>query len=137
MALLLKCPQVFRTITVVVVILKGKSMNKIAHGIVLVFFGLACWLTWATFKLPMMVKPGLELPAFSKLCVSVGPAVVIGLAAFATAYCLWIWMQKGEGRNSWVAFLATTTSAIVLVTLPSVVATSLALINAVNRLPIK
>lgn len=112
-------------------------MNKFAHGIVLVFFGVACLLTWATFKLPMMVTPGLELPAFTRLCVSVGPAVVIGLAVLATAYCLWIWIRKGECRNSWVTFLAIATSALVLVTLPSVVATCLALINAVNRLPIK
>jgi drug/metabolite transporter superfamily protein YnfA len=65
------------------------------------------------------------------------PAVVIGLAALATAYCFWIWMRKGECRNSWIAFLATATSALILVTLPSVVATSLALINAVNHLPIQ
>ena len=113
-------------------------MNKFAHGMALAVFGAACWFTWATYKLPTMVRrPGLELPAFTTLCVSVGPAVVIGLAALATAYCLWIWIRKGESRNSWVAFLATATSALILVTLPSVVAISLALINAVNHLPAK
>jgi hypothetical protein len=113
-------------------------MNKIAHGIVLAFFGLACWFTWGTFRLPMMVAPGfVALPEFSRLCVSVGPAVVIALAVLATAYCLRIWIRKGECRNSWVAFLATATSALVFVTIPNVVATSLAVINAVNHLPIK
>jgi hypothetical protein len=113
-------------------------MKKVAHGIVLVFFGAACWLAWASFKLPTMVRiPGLELPAFTKLCVGIGPSAVIGLAVLALVYCLWIWVQRGECRGSWVAFLATATSALVFVTLPSVVAISLALINAVNHLPAK
>jgi hypothetical protein len=112
-------------------------MNKLAHGIVLVFFGVACWFVWGCFRLPSMVSPGLQLPAFSRMCMSIGPIVVIALAALATAYCLWIWFGRGQNRNSWVAFLATTTSALVFVTLPNVVATSLAVINAVNHLAMK
>jgi hypothetical protein len=109
-------------------------MNKLAHGIVLPFFGVACWFVWGCFKLPAMVSPGLQLPAFTRLCMSVGPTVVIALAILAGAYCLWVWFRKEDGRHSWVAFLATATSALVFVTLPNVVATSLALINAVNHL---
>jgi len=112
-------------------------MNKFAHGIVLVFFGVACLCIWGTFKLPAMVVHGEGLPGFTRLCMRVGPAVVISLAVLATAYCLWIWTRKGECRKSWVAFLATATSALVFVTLPSLVATFLALIDAINRLPIK
>jgi len=111
-------------------------MNKIAHGIVLVFFGLACWFVWGCFKLPSMVRPGLELPAFSRFCVNTGPIVVIGLVVLATAYCLWVWSRRGDSRHSWDAFLATATSALLFVTLPNVVATSLALIHAVNHLPV-
>jgi hypothetical protein len=80
-----------------------------------------------------MVRPGLELPAFTKFCMMVGPTIVIAAIALAAAYCLWVWLRKGEGRQSWVAFLATGTSALVLLTLPNVVATFLALINAVNQ----
>ena len=112
-------------------------MNKLAHGIVLAFFGVACWFAWACFKVPLMIRPGLELPAFTKLCIAVGPAVVIALAVLATAYCLWVWFGEGESRKSWVAFLATASSALLLVMLPNAIATSLALINAVNHLPIK
>jgi hypothetical protein len=112
-------------------------MNKFAHGIVLAFFGMACWFVWGCFRLPSLVRPGLELPAFTRLCMNVGPTVVIALVILATAYCLWVWIRKGDSRNSWVAFLATATSALVFVILPNVVATSLALINAVNHLPIK
>ena len=102
-------------------------MNKMAHGIVLVFFGIACLFAWGIFKVLLMVKPGLTQPAFSQFCASVGPGVVITLAVLATAYCLWIWFGKGQSRNSWVAFLATTTSALLLVMLPGVMALSLAL----------
>jgi uncharacterized membrane protein YozB (DUF420 family) len=112
-------------------------MNKLAHGVVLAFFGLACWFVWVCFRIPAMVRPGLQLPAFTRLCISVGPAVVISLAVVATAYCVWVWCRRGESRNSWVAFLATTTSALLFVMLPNAVATSLALINAVNNLAIK
>ena len=108
-------------------------INKLAHGIVLAFFAMACWFVWAFSRLPAMARPGVELPAFTRFCMSVGPAVVIALAVPATAYCLWVWFGKGEGRKSWVAFLATGTSALLFVTLPNVVATFLALINAVNH----
>ena len=75
---------------------RGKThrMNKIAHGIVLALFGVACWLVWALLQLPLMVKlPGVELhlPAFTRFCMAVGPFVVIGLATLATAYCVWVW----------------------------------------------
>jgi len=109
-------------------------MNKLAHGIVLAFFAAACWFVWGCFKLPAMVSPGMQLPAFTRLCMSVGPGVAIALVIGATAYCLWVWLRKADSRPSWVAFLATATSALVFVMLPNMVATSLALINAVNHL---
>ena len=87
-------------------------MNKIAHSIVLAFFGVACWMVWALLQLPLIVKlqgRELQLPAFTKFCMSVGPFVVIGLATIAAGYCLWIWRSKGEPRFSWVGFLATVT----------------------------
>jgi hypothetical protein len=31
-------------------------MNKLAHGIVLAFFGMACWFVWAVLQLPAMVR---------------------------------------------------------------------------------
>jgi hypothetical protein len=43
--------------------------------------------------------------------------------------------DKGENLNSWVAFLATATAALLYVTLPSIVAIYLPLANALNHLP--
>ncbi len=113
-------------------------MNKIAHGIVLAFFGVACWLVWALLQLPLMVKlrgVELHLPAFTRFCMGIGPFVVIGLATIATGYCIWIWRGKGESRCSWVGFLATATGSLFLVTLPICVALYLPLVNALNNLP--
>jgi drug/metabolite transporter superfamily protein YnfA len=75
------------------------------------------------------------LPAFTRLCMGLGPSVVIGLAALATAYCVWVWLRKAESRNSWVGFLAAATGSLFLVTLPVVVAIYLPLVKALQSLP--
>jgi hypothetical protein len=115
-------------------------MNKIAHGIVLAFFGVACWLVWALLQLPPMLRlRGVELtiPAFTRLCMALGPIILIGLATLATGYCVWIWLRKADTRTSWVAFLATATGSLFLVTLPIVAAIYLHLVNALHSLPAK
>ena len=122
---------------------KDKNMNKlnkIAHVIVLAFFGIACWLVWVLLQLPPMVRlhgVALQLPAFTRFCMAVGPSVIIGLAVLGTGYCVWVWLRRAETRISWVGFLATATGSLFLVTLPIVVAIYLPLVNALNRLPAK
>ena len=118
------------------------KLIKIAHGIVLTFFGAACWLVWALLQLPPMVRlhgVELQLPAFTRFCMALGPSVIIGLAALATGYCawVWVWFRKAETPKSWVGFLATATGSLFLVTLPIIVAIYLPLVNALNRLPAK
>ena len=113
-------------------------MNKLAHGIVLVFFGAACWFIWALLQLPRMVRvqgAGVQLPAFTQLCMSIGPGIVIGLGAFATCYCIWVWFSKAERRGSWVGFLATATGTLFFLSLPVIVAIYLALVSALQSLP--
>ncbi len=115
-------------------------MNKIAHGIVLVFFGTACWLVWALLQLPLMVRMHgveLHLPAFTRFCMAAGPIILIGLGAIATAYCVWVWFRKAETRNTWVGFLATATGSLFLLSLPIVVAIYLPLVDALHHLPAK
>ena len=122
---------------------KDKNMNKlnkIAHAIVLAFFGMACWLVWALLQLPPMVRlhgVELQLPAFTRFCMALGPSVIIGLAVLGTGYCVWVWLRRAETRISWVGFLATATGSLFLVTLPIVVAIYLPLVNAINSLPAK
>ena len=116
------------------------KLNKTAHAIVLTLFGVACWLVWALLQLPSMVRVhgvGLQLPAFTRFCVAIGPIVLVGLATLATAYCVWVWLRNAETRRSWVAFLATATGSLFLVTLPIIVAIYLPLVNALQNLPAK
>ena len=113
-------------------------MNKIAHALVLLFFGAGCWLVWALLQLPRMVRlhgVELHLPAFTKFCMDIGPAVVIALMALATVYCLRVWLRKTSAAGSWVGFLATATGSLLLLTLPIVVALYLPLINALQNVP--
>jgi len=114
------------------------KLNKIAHAIILAFFGMACWLVWALLQLPPMVRlqgVELQLPAFTRFCMAFGPSFIIGLAMLGTGYCFWVWLRRAETPISWVGFLATATGSLFLVTLPIVVAIYLPLVNALNRLP--
>ena len=116
------------------------KLIKIAHGIVLTFFGAACWLVWALLQLPPMVRlhgVELQLPAFTRFCMALGPSVIISLAALATGYCVWVWFRKAETTRSWVGFLATATGSLFFITLPIVVAIYLPLVKALNSLPAK
>jgi hypothetical protein len=113
-------------------------MNKLAHGIVLAFFATTCWFYWAVLQMPSMVRlkgQALQLPAFTRFCIGLGTWMAVVLPIVAAAYCLWVWIRKGENRNSWVAFLATATAALLFVTLPAIVAIYLPLVNALNHLP--
>ena len=110
-------------------------MNKIAHGLVLAFFGMACWLVWGLLRLSGAVHlAGHALPAYSRLCLGLGPNVLTTLVIVAAAYCIWVWIRKADGQPTWVAFLATATSALVFVLVLVMVAAYLPLLDALNQL---
>jgi len=114
--------------------------NKVAHGIVLAFFAIACWFVWVVLQLPMMVQMrgvALQIPAYTRLCIALGTWIVIGMAILATAYCVRVWLLKAERQSSWVAFLAAATGSLLFVTLPSIVAIYLPLVNALQHVAIK
>ena len=106
---------------------------------------MACWLVWALLQLPALVMPAMvrlhgvefQLPAFTRLCMGLGPSVIIGLGALATGYCVWVWFRKAETKRSWVGFLATATGSLFFITLPIVAAIYLPLVSALNSLPAK
>jgi len=110
-------------------------MNKMLHAVILVFFGTACWFLSLMLKMPMMVgrPPGIGVTGFTRLCVGIGPFLTAGLAISALAYCIYVWTRKGENRATWIGFLATTMSALVLVVMPAVVAMYLPLVDFINR----
>src|SRR5256885_9387257 len=101
------------------------KFNKLAHGVVLAFFGVACWFVWVVLQLPLMVRlhgVELHLPAFTRLCIALGTWIVVVLAIAATAYCVRVWIRKAKNLSSWVGFLATVPGTFVFVTLPTIVA---------------
>src|SRR5262249_3031485 len=119
-------------------------MNKILHALVLIIFGGACWFLSLILRLPLMVQtmtarlpsvpPGQSvLPAFTRMCMAVGPFLLAALALLALSYCIYVCVRKAERQASWVGFLATTMSALVLVILPTVVAIYLPLVDFLDR----
>ena len=110
-------------------------MNKIVHGVVLAFFGIACWFTWGLLRMSGGVPlGGRALPAYSRLCMGLGPNVLAILVVVAAVYCIWVWIRKADGRTSWIAFLATATGALVFVMVQVMVAAYLPLLDALNQL---
>jgi drug/metabolite transporter superfamily protein YnfA len=77
------------------------------------------------------------MPAFTQLCIGLGPGLLLGLAIAAGGYCVWVWTRKGDNRSSWVGFLATAGAALGLLMLPTIVAIYLPLADALNRLASK
>jgi hypothetical protein len=112
-------------------------MNKIMHGLVLAVFGVACWLISIVLSVSAMLFLGLnrQLPAFTRLCLALGPSLLVGVTGLAAIYCLVVWLRKWEKCPSWVAFLATTTTTVVLLMLPMIIAIYLPLIDIIHRLP--
>jgi len=119
-------------------------MNKVMHAVVLAIFAGACWFLSLILKLPAMVQLAIArlpsvrpeqavLPAFTRLCMAIGPVLLAALALLALGYCLYVWVRKAERPPSWTGFLATTMSALVLVLLPSVVAIYIPLVDFLNR----
>jgi hypothetical protein len=114
----------------------SNNVNKFAHGVVLLFFGVACWFVSVLLRLPAMV--GLrgiayEPPAFTRFCMNVGPPLLIGLGAVATVYCLWVWFSHADARKSWVGFLAVATAVLFVLTLPVIIALYLPLVDALHH----
>jgi hypothetical protein len=112
-------------------------MNKLAHAVILLWVGAACWLLWALLQLPRLVRlrtGEFALPAFTRFSMAIGPGVVAGLAGLALAYCIWVWCRKGEARQAWVGFLAASTAVLILVTLSVIVAIYLPLVGALEQL---
>ena len=112
-------------------------MNKFAHGVILAFFGIACWFTWGLLRMSGGLRFHLEghsLPAYTRLCLGLGPNVLIALVGIAASYCVWVWIRKTDGRTPWVAFLATTTGTLVFAMVLVIVAAYLPLLDALNQL---
>ena len=114
-------------------------LNMTIHGLILIFFGVACWFLWAVTWIPQMMasasaRRGRPLPAFSQMVVDCGPWLVVP-PLLAAAYCVYVWMQKSPKRNSWTGFFAVIMAILILLALPILVGAFLPLIDFMNSLP--
>jgi hypothetical protein len=108
-------------------------MNKLAHTLILVVFGIACFFLWSILWLASRSTFREALPPLTILCVGLRPVMIL-LPVLATAYCIWIWFRRADQLPSWVVFFAVTMSVLVLVTLPTLFAAYLPLIKELNHL---
>ncbi|MGC9943739.1 MAG: hypothetical protein ABSE48_18080 [Verrucomicrobiota bacterium] len=108
-------------------------MNKLAHTLVLAVFGIACWFDCGILKLASHSGHTGQLPMFTLLCVNLRPVVSV-LPIMAAAYCLLNLFRKAERLPSWISFFAATISVLVLVTLPTLIAAYLPMLNTINKL---
>jgi hypothetical protein len=110
-------------------------MNKVAHAAILGFFALGCWFLWGLLHVSgAVLLGGHALPAYTRLCLGLGPSVLTALVVVAALYCIWVWVRKADGRTSWVAFLSTTTAVLNFTMLLVIVAAYLPLMSAFNQL---
>jgi hypothetical protein len=104
-------------------------MNRLAHTFFLAIFGIACWFLWGVLTLASNAGRHAILPGFTTFCCIALRPLMIVLPILATAYCVWIWLRRTDRTPSWVAFFAVTTGVLILVTLPTLVAAYLPLVD--------
>jgi hypothetical protein len=124
-------------------------LNLIVHGFILIFFSVVCWFVWGTLHLPQMMQGILAkagaidqatgygaLPRFTQMMVELRNFMFVPpLLAFV--YCLYLWVRKSNGKNSWTGFFAMTTAVLIFILLPTLVAVLLPVIDFMNHLPKK
>jgi hypothetical protein len=110
-------------------------LNKIMHGLILVFFSVGCWFLWAMLQFPhrMVWANGMNMPAFTRLVMSFGSSFLAVPPLLAAVYCVFVWVRRPNGRSSWVGFLATSMAVLILITLPTLIALLLPMIAFMNQ----
>ncbi len=107
----------------------------IAHALIVVFFGLGCWFLWGLPRVSGAVPLGGHAqPSSTRLCLGLGPGVLMALVVVATCHCIWACTRKGDRRPSWVAFLSTATAVMSFTMLLVLLAAYLPLMSALNLL---
>ena len=113
-------------------------MNKIIHGLVLVFFSIGCWFLWSLLTvceraLRHLVEGHGGFPLFTQLCLQLRPALYV-LPLLALAWCVFVWFRKIDVRGSWMGFFAASASVIILVTFPTMIAIYLPLVKVLQQM---
>jgi hypothetical protein len=85
----------------------------VIHLLILVAFSYGCLLIWTLLGVAAGAIRGAPLPAFTRLCVSMRPTLIV-LPIIAAAYCAWVCFRASEEVPPWVCFFAVATGCLVL-----------------------
>lgn len=109
-------------------------LNKILHGLILIFFSVGCWFLWGILHFPHKMDRALQgwpMPSFTELVVTCGSYLAVP-PLLAAGYCMYVWTRKHGGRSSWMGFFATTIAFLFFITLPTLIAILLPMIAFMN-----
>jgi len=110
--------------------------DLVIHVLILIFFSIVCWFLWGILHFPQMMVPSLhgrQLPAFTRMVAGCGSFLAVP-PLLALVYCLYFWLRKSHAKRSWMGFFASTTAVLILITLPTMIAVLLPVIDFMNQL---
>ena len=95
-------------------------MTKLTNVLVLGVFAGSCLIARAMLTLMLEVRnTGRVLPYWSNLCISLRPLLMF-MPIAAAAYCLWLWLRKGEEASRGTGFVLATMTLLILFVLPAI-----------------
>ena len=95
-------------------------MTKLTNVLVLGVFAGSCLLARAMLTLMLEVRnTGRVLPYWTNLCISLRPLLLL-MPIAAAAYCLWLWLRKGEEASRGTGFVLATMTLLILFVLPAI-----------------
>ena len=98
----------------------------------LAVFVSCCLLAWSMLSLILAVRnAGRLIPHFSNLCIALRPALIV-LPIVAAAYCLWVWLGKGDKDSRSVGFVVATMAVLILFVLPAISTSYVLMIDQVR-----
>ena len=116
--------------------LSWKYLNKVIHGLVLLYFATGCWLLWGVLRVSRVIAYRLQAPnpapAFTQMFLGLMPYWYMP-PLVALIYCGFAWMRKPDGRATWFGFFAIATAVLMLLALPTLIAAGLPVIDYLNR----
>lgn len=115
-----------------------RPWNIIVQGLILVFFSVCCWFLWGILHFPKMMNlasQGRPLPAFTVFMVDLflDHLLITVPPLLAVFYCAYIWTRKSFRGSSWIGFFAATMAALILLTMPIMIAVLLPVIVFMNN----
>ena len=107
-------------------------MRKLANVLVLGVFAGSCLLARAMLTLLLEVRnAGRVLPYWTNLCISLRSLLLL-MPIAAPAYCLWLWLRKGENGSRATVFVFATMTLLILFVLPAIATSYLLMIDQVR-----